>query len=81
MNNRTEARPDEIDEAGHAKDPVHKHGPEDLSTVHEGAELNPKHHHPPNAETQGVWKILRYSTVGAIAAMVVIFVIAYLLFY
>lgn len=66
--------------SGEAKDPVHDHGPDDISQVAEGLELNPKHQHPPNAETRGVWKILRVSTLAAIVAMIVIGVIAFTAF-
>lgn len=64
----------------HARDPVHDHGPDDISKMHEGLELNPRHEHPPNAETKGVWKVLRVSTLSAIAAMVVIGIIAFATF-
>lgn len=64
----------------HAADPLHDHAEGDLSKIHEGLELNPRHHHPPNAETHGIWKILRYSTVGAIIAMVVVLILGYALF-
>ena len=58
-------------------DPVHQHGPGDVSTVMEGGEENPKDHHPSNAETVGVKRILRYSTLAAIVAMVVVGIIAF----
>ena len=63
--------------SGKTSDPVHQHGADDISQVSEGGELNPKDHHPSNAETQGVWRVLRYSTLAAIVAMVVIGVIAF----
>ena len=66
--------------SGESRDPVHEHSPDDISHISEGGELNPEHQHPPNAETQGVWKVLRYSTLAAIVAMVVIGVIAFAAF-
>lgn len=61
-------------------DPVHQHGPDDISTVMEGIEENPKEHHPPNAETVGAKKILRYSLLAAIVAMVIVGVVAFTAF-
>lgn len=63
-----------------SKDPVHHAGPDEISQVKDGLELNPKNQHPPNAETKGVWKILRVSTVAAIAAMVLVGVVAFMAF-
>lgn len=66
--------------SGKAKDPVHDHDADDISQVADGLELNPKHQHPPNAETQGVWKVLRVSTLAAIVAMVVVGIVAFMAF-
>lgn len=63
--------------SGDTPDPVHQHGPDDISRVSEHGELNPGEHHPSNAETQGVWKVLRFSTIAAIVAMVVVGIIAF----
>lgn len=60
-------------------DPVHQHGPDDVSTVMEGIEENPKDQHPPNAETVGVKRVLRYSTLAAVVAMFLVFVIGFTL--
>lgn len=66
--------------SGDTPDPVHQHGPDDISRVSEKGKLNPGEHHPSNAETQGVWKVLRVSTLGAIAAMVAVGIIAFTAF-
>ena len=60
-------------------DPVHQHGPDDVSKVMEGIEENPEDQHPPNAETVGVKRVLRYSTLAAIVAMFAVGVIAFAL--
>ena len=58
-------------------DPVHQHGPGDVSKVMEGIEENPRDEHPPNAETVGMKRVLRYSVLAAVIAMLVVFVIAF----
>ena len=65
---------------GQSADPVHEHGPDDISHVSEGGELNPEDHHPSNAETQGVRHVLHYSTIAAIVALAVIGIIAFTAF-
>lgn len=61
------------------KDPVHQHEPDDVSHVMEGIEENPEDRHPPNAETVGVKRILRWSLLAAIIAMFVLGVVAFTL--
>ncbi len=66
--------------SGDTPDPVHQHRDEDISRVSEHGELNPRDEHPSNAENAGVKHILRYSTIAAIVAMVVVGIIAFTAF-
>ena len=66
--------------SGESRDPVHQHGSDDISDVMEGIEENPEDRHPPNAETVGVKRIARYSTLAAIVALAVVGIVAFSVF-